>query len=110
MLTKKQIDSLPLGEYSNGALRKLFGNQHGTPVIERFQVNSNKPSEKAVYRDMQIIGNRFQSRWRRKNPLGELKVKYQPTQHFGNRITAKKQGWLAKFMAFFANIFSRKQG
>ena len=104
MLTKKEIDSLKPGTYTNTQLRKKFGKKHGTPVLERFTF-TNKNSEEEQ-KDMVITGNRFQARWRRRNPLGELKVKTKIGEYVPVVTKQAKMNWLAKFMAWFNKLFN----
>lgn len=66
MLTERQIDALPKGEFSNRMLRSVFGRRHGSPVVERFTGKNGQF-------DIEIIGNRRQKRYRRRHPLRPLK-------------------------------------
>jgi hypothetical protein len=108
MLNKKEIDSLPKGYFPNTVLRRKFGKKHGSVVKERFEIKNSKGE--LEMRDFNIIGNRFQRRFRLNNPLKPLPVQNKIKEFFTNKNTKKvEMGWLAKFMSFFTNLFSKKK-
>jgi len=112
MLTKKEIDSLPKGYFPNTVLRRKFGKKHGSVVKERFTIKNSEGKDET--RDFNIIGNRFQSRFRLKNPLTPLPVKDKPVEYFPNKNERKeKKGAFARIVdgvkSFFKKAFSGKK-
>lgn len=111
MLTKKEIDSLPNGYFPNTVLRRKFGKKHGSVVKERFTIKNSEGKDET--RDFNIIGNRFQSRFRLKNPLTPLPVKDKPVEYFQNKTEHKKEKGLFgrvvdSVKGFFKKAFSSK--
>lgn len=102
MLTKREVFIIPKGFHPNSALRKVFGKKHGSPVLERVK---DKDGE---IKEFRIIGNRFQRRFRQRNPYDQLPVRNEPQTFHGNRLDAKKMNWLGKIMQFFAQLLHKK--
>lgn len=108
MLTAKQISTLDPGFYSNGRLRSMFDSKfettHGTVVKERVIYKGKKEPE-----DMEFIGNRRQSNYRRMNPYKPLKSSDPKFQ--SNRLTNKdRKNSFAKILKglteFFKSLFA----
>lgn len=111
MLTKKEIDSLPKGDFPNTVLRRKFGKKHGSVVKERFTIKNAEGKDET--RDFNIIGNRFQRRFRLKNPLTPLPVRDKPEEYFQNKTERKKEkGLFGKVVdgvkEFFKKTFPKK--
>jgi hypothetical protein len=113
MLTKKEIESLPAGYFPNTVLRRTFGKKHGSVFKERFTMKNEKGEDETM--DFNIIGNRFQRRYRLKNPLTPLPVRHKPVEYFPSKAESKdkRRSFLERTVdgvkVFFSKVFSRKK-
>ncbi len=103
MLTKQQINSLPIGTYSNSVLRSMF-KHHGTPV--KFQDKDGKVTT--------LVVNRWWRRHRKKNPIKASNAKTHNIEtefrsRYGNNTKLKKSFWDGLFTGLkglFKNLFA----
>lgn len=107
MLTQKEVKSLKPGEYPNHVLRMKFGKKLGTPVVLRFRKNELDEQGNPIFEDRQIIGNRQQARFMKRNPLKELpnyeKSKFQ-SNRFVNKDKQARNGF-KQVLDFIKNFF-----
>lgn len=100
MLTAKEVGTLQWGNYPNSHLRSKFGTKHGTVVKARTIATKTKDPE-----DIEFIGNRSQARWRRKNPLGRIKLRAN-SRYQSNRIeNVDRQNAFRKMLKAIGKLF-----
>lgn len=99
MLTKKEIDLIPKGFHPNSSLRKVFGKKHGSIVNERTKDG----------KDVWIVGNRRQRKFRANNPFRELPVEEKETFHSNRIENKKKMNLIGRVLKFFANLLHLKK-
>ena len=106
MLSKKEIASLPPGEYSNSVLRKKFTSDHrrthGHIVPARVTVAGAEV-------DTEFVGNRSQFRFRMRNKFAPLPEREKPTYQSNRIETKRKMSVFGRVVKFLANLIGYGQ-
>ncbi len=98
MLTRKQIQSLPSGDFPNSVLRRI-NPKHGHLIKTMTLETKDKPAE-----PIEFIGNRSQWKFFKKHPQKEFK--YRKDKFQSNRFNSKVDSWFGKFLAGLGKLMA----